>query len=475
MTGTGIIERCTSQLTRRAGMVVAVAIALRLVVALFLAAGPATDEIGELAGWDAERFQEIAERDGPAWVDHPVEYPPGSVLVFDRLAGDDVVETHRRLVVLSVILDLGVALALARRVGRPSATAYLWLGLPLVPFGYQRLDTLVTTIAVVAALAILGPARSAGTERSGARAGPEARARVGVDVGVDVVAAVAIAAGAMIKVWPALLIVGAMAIGRWRAAVAAAVSTGAAGLVWLAVVGDGLGPVDQVVSLRGATGWHVESLPGALVALVGSERAELELNAYRIGTLRPGLVTTGRVLAVVTMGLLAIGGLRRFGALTSARGGEGAEKRAGEYDRPVFALATLGSVAALVVTAPLLSPQFLVWLVPFAAMAWPSRPTGPGSIRVGPALLATATAAALTGVALHGFGPDDLTGFVPASLLTIRNLALIAVTGTCLAALWPTQPSKRPAQVTKPGTTRRRPAGAPGPRPRPGRSGSAGR
>lgn len=432
MTGTGIIERCTSQLQRMGAGLVAVAIIVRLVVAVILVAGPATDEIGELSGWDAERFQQIAERDGAAWVDHPVEYPPGSVVVFDRLAGSDVVDTHRRLVVLSLILDLGVAVALARRVGRPPAAAYLWLGLPLIPFGYQRLDTLVTTIAVVAALALLVPVGSSGAETSRGRAG------AGRTAGMlsDVVAAAAIAAGTMIKVWPALLIIGAIAIGRWRAAIAAGVVTGVAGLAWLAIVGDGVGPVDQVLSLRGATGWHVESLPGALVALVGSQRAELELNAYRIGTLRPGLVTTGRVLAVVTMGLLAIGGLRRFGALTSARGGEGAEKRAGEYDRPVFALATLGSVAALVVTAPLLSPQFLVWLVPLAALAVPSDDATAAPIRIGPALAATATAATLTGVALHGFGPDGLSGLVPAALLTARNLALIAVVGTCLAALW---------------------------------------
>lgn len=444
ITGTGIIERCTSQLHRLATRLVAVAIVVRLVVALVLVAGPATDEIDELAGWDAERFQEIAERDGPAWVDHPVEYPPGSVVVFDRLAGTDVVETHRRLVVLSLVLDLGTALVLARRIGRPSAVAYLWLGLPLVPFGYQRLDTLVTTIAVVAALALLGSAgsRRAESPHSGARwKGSGKGARDGI--AADAVVAVAIAAGAMIKVWPALLIVGAVAIGRWRAAVAAGLVTGAAGLAWLAVVGDGLGPLDQVLSLRGATGWHVESLPGALVALVGSDQAALELNAYRIGTLRPGLVTAGRALAVITMGLLAVAGLRRTRAGTGAGPGDQGRPEALDREtpfddgtRPVVALATLGSVAALVVTAPLLSPQFLVWLVPFAALAWSPQASGPGSIRVGPALLATSMAAALTGVALHGFGPDGLTGFVPAALLTVRNLALIGVVGTCLAALW---------------------------------------
>ena len=63
-------------------------------------------------------------------------------------------------------------------------------------------------------------------------------------------------------------------------------------------------PVDQVLSLRGATGWHVESLVGALVALFTDADATLELNAYRIGTLRPTLVTLGRVGAVGAMAVL---------------------------------------------------------------------------------------------------------------------------------------------------------------------------
>lgn len=386
-----------------------VAVVVRLVVAVVLVVGPATDEVGELAGWDAERFQEIAERDGPAWSDHPVEYPPGSVMVFDHLAGADVVDTHRRLVALSVLLDLGVALALARRVGRSPASAYLWLGLPLVPFGYQRLDTLVTTIAVVGALALL---HRADTARHRAVA--------------DGLAATAIATGTMVKVWPILLVVGAVAIGRWRAALAAGLLTGAAGLTWLGVVGDGFGPVDQVLSLRGATGWHVESLPGSLVALFGSGSAGLELNAYRIGTLRPGLVTAGRVLAMAAMVVLAAAGRRRTG-VRSRRDGTGGD------DRPTFALTTLGAVAALVVTAPLLSPQFLVWLIPFAALAWPSHHRAP-AVPVRPALATTALAAVLTGVALHGFGPAGLSATVPAGLLTLRNLALLGVVLATIAA-----------------------------------------
>lgn len=421
--GTGIIERWRSQAWPRVAAWWPAAVAVRLVVAVVLIAGPATDEVSDLAGWDAERFQEIAEREAPAWVGQPVEYPPGSVVVFDRLAGVDVVQTHQRLVGLSVLLDLGVALALARRLGGGSATAYLWLGLPLVPFGYQRLDTLVTAIAVVGALALLGQ-----PGRPDRRAGPLA----------DVVVALAVAIGALVKLWPILLVVGAIAIGRRRAALGALALTALGGGIWLATTGSGLEPVDQVLSLRGATGWHVESLPGALVALFGSGPAGLELNAYRIGTLQPALVTAGRALAVVAMGALALLGWRRSREVPVGSTGE---------ERTVLALATLGAVSALLVTAPLLSPQFVVWLTPWAAMVVAER-TVPATAR---AVAATAVAATLTGLSVHGFGPANLTSTVPAALLTIRNLALLGLVAICLAALRaggpPAAPQAGPAQA----------------------------
>lgn len=397
------------------GLAVVLAIAVRLAVAAFLVAGPATDDASELAGWDAERFQEIADRDEPAWSGQPVEYPPGSVVILDGLAGDDVVATHRHLVALSVIVDLAVAWGLWRRAGRPTGRAYLLLGLPLVPLGYQRLDTLVTALAAVAALALL-----AGATADSPR---ERRRWVGPGVAADGVAATAIAAGALTKIWPAVLVATAAVLGRRRAAVGALGLMAFAGAAWLLAVGAGVDPVDQVLSLRGATGWHVESVPGALVALVGDAEPRKELDAFRIGTLRPGLVTAGRVAALAAMGLLAVAGHRRW----RAGGPAGAPQR-------VLGLTTLGAVAALLVTAPLLSPQFLVWTTPWAALLVTGRrDAGPGPDRW-PIGLAAA-AAMLTGLTLTAFGPAGLAATIPAALLTARNLVLVALVPACLVAL----------------------------------------
>ncbi|MEL6981088.1 MAG: hypothetical protein AAFO29_01560 [Actinomycetota bacterium] len=233
-----------------------------------------------------------------------------------------------------------------------------------------------------------------------------------------------------------LLVVGAIAIGRWRAAIAATALTAVGGVAWLATTGAGLDPVDQVLSLRGATGWHVESLPGALVALFSTDPAQLELNAYRIGTLRPGLVTAGRGLAVLAMAALAVAGWRR----TRASAPEWADGRAPSGGVPTVtavATATLGAVAALLVTAPLLSPQFLVWLTPWAALLVGDRSGTAAKVAINArwAVALTAVAAALTGIALHGFGPANLAATWPAALLTVRNLALAGLVVVCLTTL----------------------------------------
>ena len=418
-TGSGIIERVGPGLLR----LWPAAVAVRIVVVVALAFGPASDEPSELAGWDAERFQEIAEREQPAWSGHPVEYPPGTVVVLDRLAGADVVETHRRLVVVSLLIDLAMAEAIRRRLGRPTAAAFLVIGLPLVPLGYQRLDTLVTAIAVVGALALAGE-----------RDGRGARSR---GWGLDLIAGSALAIGALVKVWPLILGVAMVAVGRWRAAVVGSVLTGIGAGAWLLTTGGGLDPIDQVLSLRGATGWHVESLPGALVALAGSGEARLELNAYRIGSLRPGLVTAGRGLAVATMAALALLGLTAIGRWRSDPNERTASDRL-----DIVGLVLLGSTTVLIVTAPLLSPQFLVWTSPWVAlllgprMAQAPAPTGPGG-RHGPLLAppVAAVAGLLTGIILTAFGPAGLTATAPAGLLTIRNLLLVAVPALCLADL----------------------------------------
>ncbi len=355
----------------------AVSIALRIAAAGALIFGPWTNEAVELAGWDIERFWEIAGISGRHWIDEPVEYPPGSVVLIEALVGSSIVGAHRLLVAISLVIDLSLAAALNRWVDRNAAAAYLILGLPLVPGGLLRFDLWVALLALAALLVL--PRRK-----------PLAFGAL-------------VATGAAIKIMPVVLIPLALATRQFRSAIAASALGVVAMAGWLAYgSSDAIG---QVLSLRDATGWHVESLPGAAIALFGAETSRLEADAFRIGTMSTTLANVGRLIFAAAVV-----------ALAWARA---AHKRTA--DDNANAVMVLGMLAALVVTAPLLSPQFLLWLTPFAAVA---------ASHLGwrhPLIATTTATVVITGATLAAFGPPDLHGTPPAALLTIRNLMLIAV------------------------------------------------
>ncbi len=404
------------------GRIILLAAAVRLVAALVLVVGPWTDSEADLAGWDVERFQAIAQAEGRPWVDEPVEYPPGSVALIEAVAIEDVVGTHRVLVLASLAVDALVAAVVARLGGRRAAAGYLVLGTPLVPLGLLRFD-LWATLAAVGAVAMLR------ARRSGAFA-------------------VLVTVGALIKVWPALVVATAAALGRWRTVGATAAVGAVAGVAWLAWAGGSLDPVAQVLSMRGATGWHIESVPGSLVALATGAEPVLDQNAYRIGTLDPGIVAAGRVALVALLaGTLALVG-RGFPADREAAGDR-------VWWTVVAGVATV-AVGGLLLTSPLLSPQFLLWLTPWPALIppggrrdAPDNGHGDGGDRNGDdgawaalrALVADRLVAAtlvttgLTGLTLTVFGPAGVARPLPAVLLLVRDGALLVVILVALTRL----------------------------------------
>ncbi len=369
-----------------------VLVGVRVLAALAFLVGPWTDEPAELAGWDAARFQAIADEPGRYWVDHAVEYPPGSAVLIEVLTAGgeagDVVRTNRLLVVASLVVDLGIAALLTREWGQRQGLAYLGLGLLMVPSGLLRFDLWA---ALALTLALIGLRR-----RSPA------------------LTAVGIVIGTLIKVWPALLIPLAFAAGRRREAAASLAGLAGAALLWIGY--GGYGAIDQVTSLRGATGWHVESVFGSLTALFTDAEQRFEFDVYRIGTLSDSIVLAGRVATLAVTSAMAHRLWRRH-----ADGDEAVHD---------IAVAMLASTAALIVTAPLLSPQFLLWLTPMAALAWPvSRQT----------VFAAGAAIGLTAVVLAIFGPPNLSGTVPATALLVRDGAMLIVIILAWRALSPSQ------------------------------------
>ncbi len=370
---------------------VLIVLAIRVTAASALLVGPWTDEAEELAGWDASRFQAIHDAPGRPWIDHEVEYPPGSVALIEvitfggGLAGGGVVGTQRLLVALSLAVDLGVA-GLLERHRRDAGLAYLVLGTAAVPAGLLRFDLWAAGCTALGLVLLSGQRRqlprSVGLGRN-------------LAVGVFALAAVA---GAAIKVSPGLLIPVAFAVRR-RSEALAAVAVGATiGGAWLSWAG--VDALEQITSLRGVSGWHIESIPGSLIALLGDGQQRFEADAYRIGTLDDGLVLAGRVVTgLVVLGLCVLA--QRTKAESAA------------------ALAMLGSTAALIVTAPLLSPQFLLWLTPAGALAWACGQRRPAAL--------TGGAIVLTALTLAIFGPPGVDHPIAATLLLLRDGLLIGI------------------------------------------------
>ena len=373
------------------------AVALRVVAAVVLVAGPWADEPSELAGWDVERFHQIAQEPGRPWVDHKVEYPPAAVAIIEVVDQKRIVDSHRVLVAASLIVDIGIGWLIGTVWGRKPRAVYFLVGVPLIPMGLLRLD-LWSAGAAVGAVALWHQSRSS------------PRWFIG-PLGFSVVTTVA----AMIKVWPALLVAAVLTDPRRGRAYSAAtvVAGGLAGAAWMIYGHMSLDPLIQVISLRGATGWHVESVAGSILGIIGHDEARLELNAYRIGTINPLVAGVGRILALGAIGVLTWLG-RRAANVGSIR------------TTVIVGLTMAGSVSALLVTSPLLSPQFLLWLVPWVAIGADHRRI----VALGAGAITT------TGVTLLLFSPPNLDGRLASSMLLGRDLLLVLLWVACARILY---------------------------------------
>lgn len=326
---------------------------------------------------DAIRYHNIAISDGRPYRDFEVEYPPVMVGAIEAISGDDVRSTTVRLMWSQLVLDLAIAAVVVWGWGRRAGIAYLVLGLPflLYPFLYLRLD-LVSVFLAVLGVALV-------------------RRRHPVAGG----ATLAIACFA--KLWP-MVLVPMLIVRRAWGALGAFVGVGAAGLLaWTAWAGID-GPV-QVVTLRGASGWEFESTVGAIVRTAGDVTPRIESGAWRVGEVGDwtrNLLTLTLVAAVVVVWIIA-------------------SRAKPDGPRVLDGLVPVAAIVAFLVLSPLLSPQFLAWLLPFTAIA---------AVH-GERLVAWLTFVAVAlSVGLLALLPDLIRGETLAlSVLAARNAVLVAL------------------------------------------------
>jgi hypothetical protein len=358
----------------RAAILIGVLALIRVVGLAVALHTPAASRPGHVLVADVDRLREVAHA-GPSLTPAHSEYPPLAVALAKTTANHGRFRTVVfRVALVMLAADLLAAAALAWGFGAETAAAYLLLGLPLLPFIYFRIDLLAVLI-VAKAWALI-------------------RRRH------ETVGGVALAVAAFVKVWPVVLLPVLYVRGKRRAAVAATVAGALGAIAWLAAAGL-RGPID-VVTFRHARGLHAESVPGSLWRLVDHGRIVFEAGAQR----------TPPVPAAVRLGLLAL----LVGAVTWV------VRRAMRTQRNgVEEYAALAAVAAVIVCSALFSPQYVAWLLPFAAIAAVHDP------RRRPVEFVTLLVAGLSTVVVIEFGALTAGSRTAEALLLARNATLVAL------------------------------------------------
>jgi len=363
----------------------ALVVAFQIACPLYIAEQGSTLSRGTFSTWsDAARYRAIVESPGRPYRDFDVEYPPGAFGVFKAVGTHDFGPFRQRLLWLQVACQALVVLLLFRSWGNRAGWSYLALSTPLLFVVYIGYDLIGVALAVCGAALIR-------TRRPALGAG-------------------ALVLGAFTKLWPVVLIP-SLLVRRQVHAFAVACGMGCAGLAAWAAWG-GPGAIGQVLTYRGAHGWEYESVPGSLLRLFTGDPMRFELGAWRIGA--PPHVL-GFALTAIMLGVVA-----------------GVWYLVSQRPAVPEGLGEAAAVTCVLVFGTLLSPQFLIWPLPFVAIA-----AGAG-VRKLERWAGAATV--LTFVHWLWFDRNEL-------VILLRNIALV---GLLLAAILEIRRAPNPARDRQP-------------------------
>ncbi|MFF3749963.1 glycosyltransferase 87 family protein [Streptomyces sp. NPDC002018] len=323
------------------------------------------------------------------------QYPPGAGAVLLAPALLPWLTYFQAFVALALLSDAVVTLALTRAgrgAGSSRAGGWLWVcGLPLLLHTpLVRYDVQATALAVLALLAVGRRPRT-----GGALAG----------------------LGAMVKVWPALTLLGTP---RGRTTRAAWISAVVSALALLGFLALHLARPLDFLHQQGGRGIQIESLGGtalSLARLAGwSGRVEYRYGAFEF---------TGPHVAQVSLAALLLTA-SAFCWLILWR------VRAARWTAATPFDAALTAVLLFTVTSRVISPQYLIWLLGLAAVCLTSRVTTQRPVAL---LLLPATALTALGypvLYLDVMAVTPLGCLVPA----LRNGLLLAAALLACRRLW---------------------------------------
>jgi hypothetical protein len=331
------------------------------------------------------------------------QYPPAAALAIlspALLPGLDYASAFFVLVLLADLAALALLVYAGRRPGKRLRGAWVWVaGVPLLgPTVYARYDVMVTAVAVAALLA-----GSRHPRLMGALAG----------------------FGAMLKVWPALLLLGVRGRGGWGAA--AVTVAGLAALFAVTMPG-----AFAFLTFQRDRGTEVESL-GSLVFHVARHHGwdgEVLLNYGSVEFLGPwvNVVST----AALTLTGMAFGWLLLWRLLAT------------RFEAHTMADTAFVAVLMFTTTSRVISPQYLVWLVGLAAVCLCFRVSRMG---VPAALVLVACFVTVLEFPLW-FGDVVASTPLGITLLAVRNGLLVLASVLAARVLWrATVPAPERARV----------------------------
>ncbi|MGW4445079.1 glycosyltransferase 87 family protein [Streptomyces sp. NPDC004682] len=333
------------------------------------------------------------------------QYPPGAgavLLAPGALPGLDYLQGFVTLTLATDALITALLVAAARRPGRSLKGAALWTGgVPLLlHIPLCRYDVQVTALAVLCLLTL---------NRS---------PRLGGVFG---------ALGALVKVWPALALLGVPRGRATRTAWVWSVGAGCAALALLAVLfSDPLSFLGE----QSGRGVQIESLGGTLLNLARHAgwpgRVRYQYGATEL--VGPGV----RAVAGVSLALTA----NAFALLLLWRWKARRWNPATPYDT------ALTAVLLFTVTSRVISPQYLVWLLGLAAVCLTSRHTSQRPVAV-----LVLAASALSSLVFPVFYGEVTGGSWAGGLLALARVGLlVAAAALSFVRLWhSTRPAPGPS------------------------------
>ena len=346
---------------------------------------PRFEDVGNYETWSHYITGHHALPGGEAW-----QYPPGAglLMLLPRLIPAGYGGAFVGLMLLVDFIGFVLLAQLGRRSGNDTGVWVWLLGIPLLgTFAVLRFDLVPTVIAIAALLVIHRRPRWFG-------------ALVGL--------------GAVIKIWPVLLLFGEWDRARLlRSALAAATAIVVVFAISTIAFGDSTGFLSHGGD-RGLQEEAVATVPWQLGQVVSGDpyQREIRSGAWEIAT--PTADTVATLLRWLTLAALAAAAAWwRLRARAIREGREDLTEPAVSRDF-VFTI-----VLAVVVASPVLSSQYMAWLLGLAAVvlsAGTPRLARPAWIVVGATVLTTAT-------------------FKSPQLTLIRDLALLCATVDAATAM----------------------------------------